>query len=57
MLFRSSTKVKTAAVLRKSKAVSLTVSAKVPAKQSLAILLQTKKAGKWVYVSSKVVAP
>ena len=53
----ASTKVKTAAVLRKSKAVSLTVSAKVPAKQSLAILLQTKKAGKWVYVSSKVVAP
>ena len=56
-LTATSTKVKTAAVLRKSKAVSLTVSAKVPAKQSLAILLQTKKAGKWVYVSSKVVAP
>ncbi|MFM2047281.1 MAG: hypothetical protein RL383_1358 [Actinomycetota bacterium] len=56
-LTATSTKVKTAAVVRKSKAVSLTVSAKVPAKQSLAILLQTKKAGKWVYVSSKVVAP
>lgn len=53
----TSTKVKTAAVLRKSKSVSLTVSAKVPAKQGLAILLQTKKAGKWVYVSSKVVNP
>ncbi|MFM8794380.1 MAG: hypothetical protein ACKOFF_05775 [Acidimicrobiales bacterium] len=53
----TSTKVKTAAVTRKSKAVSLTVSAKVPAKQGLAILLQTKKAGKWVYVSSKVVRP
>jgi len=53
----ASTKVKTASVTRKSKAVSLTVSAKVPAKQGLAILLQTKKAGKWVYVSSKVVNP
>jgi len=53
----SSTKVKTASVVRKSKTVSVTVSAKVPAKQSLAILLQTKKAGKWVYVSSRVATP
>ena len=53
----TSTKVKSATVMRKSKSVSLTVSAKVPASQSLAVLLQAKKAGKWVYVSSKVVAP
>ena len=53
----ASTSVKSATVTRRSKSVSLTVSAKVPAKQSLAILLQTKKAGKWVYVSSKVVSP
>jgi hypothetical protein len=53
----ASTKVKTAAVRVKSKSVALSVSAKVPAKQSLAILLQTKKAGKWVYVASGVSKP
>ena len=39
----ASTKVKSAAVSRKSKSVSLTVSAKVPAKQGLAVLLQDRK--------------
>lgn len=53
----TSSKVTTAAVVRKSKSVSMTVSAKVSASQSLTVLLQSKKSGKWVYVSSRVVKP
>lgn len=52
-----STKVKTVAIGRRSKSVSVSVSAKVAAKQGLTVMLQTKKAGKWVYVSSGVNRP
>lgn len=53
-LSATSTKVRTVAVPRKSKSVSVAVSVKASAKQSLTVMLQTKKAGKWVYVSSSV---
>lgn len=56
-LSAKSTKVRTVAVTRKSKSVSVSLTAKASAKQSLTVMLQTKKAGKWVYVSSGVSRP
>ncbi|MBM3718889.1 MAG: hypothetical protein FJW53_07985 [Actinobacteria bacterium] len=49
--------VKTATVLRKSKSVTATVSASSGTNQRLTAMLQTKKAGKWVYVASAVSSP
>jgi hypothetical protein len=49
--------VKTANVLKKSKSVTATVSASSGASQRLTAMLQTKKAGKWVYVASAVSSP
>ena len=49
--------VKTATVLKKSKSVTATVSASSGASQRLTAMLQTKKAGKWVYVASAVSSP
>ena len=50
----SSKKLTTASVGRKSKSVLSTVSAKSAKGQRLSAMLQAKKAGKWVYVSSSV---
>ncbi len=50
----TATKVGAIAVSRKSKAVSGTVSAKSAKGQRLSAMLQSKKAGQWVYVSSAV---
>ena len=50
----SSKRLATASVNRKSKSVLATVSAKSPKGQRLSVMLQAKKAGKWVYVSSSV---
>jgi hypothetical protein len=50
----SSKKLTTASVGRKSKSVLSTVSAKSKKGQRLSAMLQAKKAGKWVYVSSSV---
>lgn len=52
-----STKVRTVAVTRKSKSVSVSVSVKTSGKQSLTVMLQSKQAGKWVYVTSGVGRP
>jgi len=41
-------------VLRKSKTIRISISTKASSGQRLATLLQAKKAGKWVYVSSGV---
>lgn len=50
----SATKVGAIAVGKKSKNVTATVSAKSAKGQRLSAMLQAKKAGKWVYVSSSV---
>jgi len=49
--------VKTASITKKSKSVVATVSASSGATQRLSAMLQTKKAGKWVYVASVVSSP
>jgi len=56
-LSASAKKLRTIAVKGRVKSVSLQVSVGGAAKQSLAVVLQTKKAGKWVYVSSGVSKP
>lgn len=56
-LSAKSTKVRTVAVTRRSRSVSVSTTAKVSARQSLTVMLQAKKAGKWVYVSSGVAKP
>lgn len=56
-LTASAKKLRTIAVKGKLKSVSLQVKVGGAAKQSLAVVLQTKKAGKWVYVSSGVSKP
>ncbi|MFM8625629.1 MAG: hypothetical protein ACKOCC_01595, partial [Actinomycetota bacterium] len=48
---------KTATVLKKSKSVTATLSASLGASRRLTVMLQTKKAGKWVYVASAVSSP
>jgi hypothetical protein len=42
------------ALTRKSKSVNAVVSAKSARGQRLSVMLQAKKAGKWVYASSSV---
>lgn len=54
---KSAKTVRTAAVTRRSKSVTATVSASSGASQRLSAMLQTKKAGKWVYVASVVSSP
>jgi hypothetical protein len=49
-----STKITAAAVIGKSKSVLKTISAKSKKGQRLSVMLQAKKAGKWVYASSSV---
>jgi len=49
-----STKLTAAAVIGKSKSVLKTISAKSKKGQRLSVMLQAKKAGKWVYASSSV---
>jgi hypothetical protein len=49
-----SKKITAAAVIRKSKSVVTTLSAKSTKGQRLSVMLQAKKAGKWVYASSTV---
>jgi hypothetical protein len=49
-----SKKITAAAVVRKSKSVVTAVSAKSSKGQRLSVMLQAKKAGKWVYASSSV---
>ena len=49
-----SKKITTAAVTRKSKSVLTSLSAKSSKGQRLSVMLQAKKAGKWVYASSSV---
>ena len=49
-----STKVTTAGVVRKSRSVNTVVSAKSAKGQRLSVMLQAKKAGKWVYAASSV---
>jgi hypothetical protein len=49
-----SKKITAAAVGKKSKSVLATVAAKSSKGQRLSVMLQTKKAGKWVYASSSV---
>lgn len=49
-----STKITAAAVVGKSKSVLKTISAKSKKGQRLSVMLQAKKAGKWVYASSTV---
>jgi hypothetical protein len=49
-----SKKITAAAVIRKSKSVVTALSAKSSKGQRLSVMLQAKKAGKWVYASSSV---
>jgi hypothetical protein len=49
-----SKKITAAAVIRKSKSVVTALSAKSTKGQRLSVMLQAKKAGKWVYASSSV---
>jgi hypothetical protein len=49
-----SAKITAAAVVGKSKTVITALSAKSKKGQRLSVMLQAKKAGKWVYASSSV---